>query len=270
LKADFVDHVNIPLRSKYLPKQKLLKKWCLRNVGAEDWDGKNIFLKFTKGHADLPTKSSFPVPVCKSGNLCELSAMIFTPETPGRYTAYFRLMKGETFFGPRIWVDIHVVENEEDLTKEDEQTQKRLERFEQRHAQQQQSNRIRESPVKQGIRHSQRKKASPARATTRRGKKEDRSSGLSLVQVPVVSQSERRVANVLKHDPAKHLNSPQLSISVTDISRRKKPAAFAEQLQELKNMGFNKEEDSVLSSLLRQHNGDINRVVETILSRQQK
>lgn len=231
--------------------------------------GKIFFLKFTKGHAKLPTKSVFPVPVCKSGNLCELSAMIFTPEKPGRYTAYFRLMKGETFFGPRIWVDIHVVENEDDLTKEDEQTQKRLERFEQRHTQKLGGQgRMRESPMKPSLRHSQRKKLSPARATTRRGKKEDRSSGLGLVQVPV-SQSERRVANVLKKDPSmKQKNlSGGLSISVTDISRIKN-TAYAEQLDELKSMGFGNEEDSILSSLLKQHNGDINRVVETLISRQ--
>ena len=35
-----------------------------------------------------------------------------------RYTAYFRLVKGDVFFGPRIWVDVHVVSNEEELVTE--------------------------------------------------------------------------------------------------------------------------------------------------------
>eukprot|EP00493_Phyllostaurus_siculus_P004228 UN04248 len=101
LNAEFVQHVNIPLRSKYLPEQKLLKKWCVRNVGSDDWD-KRVMLEFTKGTESLPTKNTFPVPECSSGSLCELSAMIMTPKEPGRYTSYFRLSREGTFFGPRI------------------------------------------------------------------------------------------------------------------------------------------------------------------------
>eukprot|EP00492_Amphilonche_elongata_P002145 TRINITY_DN2425_c0_g1_i1.p1 TRINITY_DN2425_c0_g1~~TRINITY_DN2425_c0_g1_i1.p1 ORF type:complete len:291 (+),score=48.33 TRINITY_DN2425_c0_g1_i1:53-874(+) len=97
LKAEFVQHVNIPLRSKYLPEQKLLKKWCVRNVGSDDWD-KRVMLEFTKGTESLPTKAKFPVPECPSGSLCELSAMIMTPKEPGRYTSYFRLSREGTSF----------------------------------------------------------------------------------------------------------------------------------------------------------------------------
>jgi len=159
LKAEFVQHVNIPLRSKYLPEQKLLKKWCVRNVGSDDWD-KRVMLEFTKGTESLPTKNSFPVPECPSGSLCELSAMILTPKKAGRYTSYFRLTREGTFFGPRIWVDVHVVATESELTEDDEMTQKRLERLENKATQQRAS--------------AQRNSTKRLRSSTRRSKKEER------------------------------------------------------------------------------------------------
>merc|ERR1719219_1498716 len=175
LKAEFVQHVNIPLRSKYLPEQKLLKKWCVRNVGSDDWD-KRVMLEFTKGTESLPTKPSFPVPECSSGSLCELSAMIMTPKEPGRYTSYFRLSREGTFFGPRIWVEVHVVATEAELTEDDEMTQKRLERLESQATQQRAS--------------AQRSSQKRIRSSTRRSKKKKDiiPSSLGFVSFPVHSK----------------------------------------------------------------------------------
>jgi len=292
LKAEFIDHVNIPLRSKYLPTQKLLKKWCVRNVGGESWDGQDVSLHFTKGDSFLPTRTVFKVPSCKSGSLCELSAMIKTPTEVGRYTAYFRLVKGETFFGPRIWVDIHVVKTEEELAKDDEQTAKRLERFEK------QQTILRESPMNPH-RHSARRsktKSSSVRETTRRSRKkssikstdnhnEESFSALGLVEIPVpssriiIKKSEKRTDDVPKtpKSPIERLDFPKRgNILVNEIEPKPEPkpktpdTPYQEQLRELESMGFGQQPDGSLLKLLNQHKGDVNRVVDDILSQQHK
>jgi len=277
LKADFIDHVNIPLRSKYLPNQKLMKKWCVRNVGCETWDGEDVSLHFTKGDNFLPTRTSFKVPPCKSGALCELSAMIQTPTKTGRYTAYFRLVKGDVFFGPRIWVDVHVVSNEEELAKDDEQTAKRLERFEK------QQQVLRESPINPHRVSARRSQKRTVRETTinRRSRKKstaaddkkEKFSGLGLVEVPVPrnNKSFRESTEVLmppKPEEPEQDEPLGLDIRVTEPKPKQPETPYKEQLTELKNMGFGHQPNGNLLSLLNQHKGDVSRVVEDILSQQ--
>jgi len=255
LKADFVDHVNIPLRSKYLSGQRLLKKWCVRNIGADAWD-ESVTLKFTKGDGTLPTKKTFNVPHCESGQLCELSALIQTPEKPGRYTAYFRLNRGDTNFGPRIWVDVHVVSTEEELTSTDDQTQKRLERIDNRAS---------------ATRPPQRRSAPKLRSSQRRTKLtksankntinldlDGGSSGLGYVDIPVFSSSKHASGG------SGSLRSSTLNIDAEEFKPSKSREMYDEQLKELKSMGFeNKDHNRVL---LTKHKGDITKVIEVLVA----
>lgn len=277
LKAEFVDHVNIPLRSKYLPGQKLLKKWCVRNVGADDWS-KDISLKFTKGDECLPTKKVFDVPTCSSGQLCELSAMIETPPKPGRYTAYFRLNRGDTFFGPRIWVDVHVVSTESELTEEDEQTQKRLERIENR-ASQQRSSQTRRSATKSSIRATQRRSSQKKKQSNSHiSNMEDDfrgHSGIGLVEIPVFEPREPRRStdrrsgrdSLQRGTLPPPLRNSTLNRDAEEFQpmQKRKPGLFDEQVKELYNMGFQGQDD-VIRCLLDQHNGDVVKVIDVLVS----
>jgi len=243
LKAEFVQHVNIPLRSKYLPEQKLLKKWCVRNVGSDDWD-KRVMLEFTKGTESLPTKNTFPVPECSSGSLCELSAMIMTPKEPGRYTSYFRLSREGTFFGPRIWVDVHVVATENELQEDDEMTQKRLERLENQATQQRAS--------------QQRNSTKRLRSSTRRSKKKkDAESSLGLVSFPVQPKMTKSNSTLNKNAEA----------FVPKSSRKKSP--WESQIQKIHALGMNTSEEK-LESLLKKYNGDISKTVNDLIDTENK
>lgn len=243
LKAEFVQHVNIPLRSKYLPEQKLLKKWCVRNVGSDDWD-KRVMLEFTKGTESLPTKNSFPVPECSSGSLCELSAMIMTPKQPGRYTSYFRLTREGTFFGPRIWVDVHVVATESELTEDDEMTQKRLERLESQATQQRAS--------------AQRNSAKRVRSSTRRSKKKkDTESSLVLVSFPVHPKMTK-TSSVLNKNAEAFVPKSSKEVSQWD-----------EQISKIHAMGFNQADDKV-ESLLSKYNGDVSKTINDLMDAESK
>lgn len=244
LKAEFVQHVNIPLRSKYLPEQKLLKKWCVRNVGSDDWD-KRVMLEFTKGTESLPTKNSFPVPECPSGSLCELSAMIMTPKKPGRYTSYFRLTREGTFFGPRIWVDVHVVATESELTEDDEMTQKRLERLENQATQQRAS--------------AQRNSTKRLRSSTRRSKKKKdaNESSLGLVSFPVHPKMTKTSSTLNKNAEA---FVPKSS---------KKISQWDEQISKIHAMGFNQTDEKV-ESLLSKYKGDVNKAINDLMDTENK
>jgi len=245
LKAEFVQHVNIPLRSKYLPEQKLLKKWCVRNVGSDDWD-KRVMLEFTKGTESLPTKPSFPVPVCASGALCELSAMIMTPEKPGRYTSYFRLSREGTFFGPRIWVDVHVVATEAELTEDDEMTQKRLERLESQQTQQRAS--------------AQRSSQKRIRSSTRRSKKKKDiippESSLGFVSFPVHSKpsSMQKTPSTLNKNAEAFI--PKSSRQESELD---------DKIKQIRSMGFEKASNEALENLLSKYHGDVNKAVTVLV-----
>ena len=58
--------------------------------------------------AELSLHERYPVKSAVPGETVQLSALIQTPETPGRYCTYFRLQKHGKFFGPRVWCDIIV------------------------------------------------------------------------------------------------------------------------------------------------------------------
>lgn len=270
LKADFIDHVNIPLRSKYLAGQRLLKKWCVRNVGADAWD-ESVKLKFTKGDDTLPTKKIFSVPNCDSGALCELSALIETPENPGRYTAYFRLNRGDINFGPRIWVDVHVVATEEELvTEADDQTQKRLEIIDNRASVTRPQPSRRSTPkLRKSLSKSQRstkikKPSAHGHSSLNNLDLDVGSSSLGYVNIPIFA-SKQQTNGSPDRSPCRNSKLNKDAEEFKPMIKNSNRDMYAEQIKELYNMGFDNHDDRI-PTLLKQHQGDMTKVIEVLVA----
>lgn len=120
--SKFLSHGNIPQHSTYLPKQILLKEWKLKNTGTKSWA--DCELIFVKGDSQLLMQDTqrFAVAACEPGEETNVTAMINTPEKPGRYKAVFRMQKlgvnmsanGQRF-GGQLFIDIHIVATQEEL-----------------------------------------------------------------------------------------------------------------------------------------------------------
>jgi len=109
-KATFVENVTIPERSVVGQSQSLLKTWRITNAGTTDWP-EGTKLIFLRGDRTLSSEEEYPVPPCKAGQTVDVSALILTPATSGRYTTVFRLADGDrTPFGPRLWCDLVVTD----------------------------------------------------------------------------------------------------------------------------------------------------------------
>jgi hypothetical protein len=114
VRATFVRDLSVPDRSETLPNQTLVKTWAVQNTGCTQWP-EGVKLIFIRGDRDISAQEEFPVPQAKPNETVEVSAVIQTPATKGRYTAHFRLAdKDRSFlFGPRLWVDFLVISGEE-------------------------------------------------------------------------------------------------------------------------------------------------------------
>jgi len=109
LQATFVRECNLQDRTEVSPSQTLVKTWELQNSGAMAWPAGT---KLTFARGDLPAiENSFDVagPV-EAGKTVQVSAVVRTPCSPGRYRAFFKLEDNQNNrFGPRLWCDVTVV-----------------------------------------------------------------------------------------------------------------------------------------------------------------
>jgi len=82
------------------PSQTLVKTWQLQNTGAVAWpSGAKLLYK----RGDLPFESSFPVTAAEPGAIVEVSAVVRTPQTMGKFRSVFRLVDASgKKFGPRL------------------------------------------------------------------------------------------------------------------------------------------------------------------------
>jgi hypothetical protein len=129
LKAVFVRDVTLPDQSYYPLDTVLTKTWQIRNNGEHAW-GDDIELVFFKGNRSLTLEAKYPCINAKAGQSVDVSAAIKTPNKPGRFVAYYRLQRGNEWFGPRLWVDIYVVAEANEVPKQDkfEKVQMKLEK----------------------------------------------------------------------------------------------------------------------------------------------
>jgi len=101
---------DITLSDGSYPTDTILQKtWEIKNNGDMEW-GNGVELVFFKGNETLALQKSYAVSNAKPQECIQMSVMIRTPTIAGRYCAYFRLQKNGNKFGPRVWVDIFVVE----------------------------------------------------------------------------------------------------------------------------------------------------------------
>jgi len=88
-----------------------VKTWEVKNIGTNAWpEGtKLIYVKGT-----LPsTENEYEVPQVQPGLAVDVSALVQTPQFPGRYQAEFRLgnpKNKDDFFGPTLTCDLIVVD----------------------------------------------------------------------------------------------------------------------------------------------------------------
>lgn len=124
LRVKYVGDVSLPDRTVVDGGQTLIKTWQLKNIGDTAWP-EGTALIFVKGDESLvPQQVKFPVAAAAPGQTIQASAVINTPTKPGRYTAYFRLQTPNTNarngrkFGKRVWVDLIVADNEQDVVEQ--------------------------------------------------------------------------------------------------------------------------------------------------------
>lgn len=111
--------VSIPDRSEVQCGQLVLKKWEVKNTGNSGWPI-NTRLTFFRGDRIFTAQDSFEVPLAQSGEVVEVTAILKTPEIPGRITAYFRLADPDgKYFGATLWVDVLVVSDKNDGASEE-------------------------------------------------------------------------------------------------------------------------------------------------------
>eukprot|EP00457_Paulinella_chromatophora_P003585 gb/GEZN01003593.1/.p1 GENE.gb/GEZN01003593.1/~~gb/GEZN01003593.1/.p1 ORF type:complete len:577 (-),score=83.15 gb/GEZN01003593.1/:368-2098(-) len=121
-KAKFMKDLNLPDRSQVKPSQTLIKTWQLSNSGTMPWPrgtGVKLFRSCTRTADPKPEMepceivdpdSRFPVQAATPGQTVDVSVILTTPPSAGRCRAFFRLVTDENqFFGPRMWLDIDVV-----------------------------------------------------------------------------------------------------------------------------------------------------------------
>jgi len=99
------------------------KTWEVKNTGEEEW-GENIELVFIRGNETLALEKRYRVPKAKPQETVQITAAIQIPAVSGRYSAVFRLHENGRPFGPRLWVDVTALgDNDGDNDREDEQKQ---------------------------------------------------------------------------------------------------------------------------------------------------
>ena len=111
-KAQFVKHVTMAeTRATYRPNTTMVKTWRLRNTSPISW-GCDVQLDYFKGNKQLFLSERYTVPDAQPGEEVDISATLRTPNVNGRVCTYFRLQKQGRWFGPRVWCDMLVTEQD--------------------------------------------------------------------------------------------------------------------------------------------------------------
>jgi len=107
-RAKLVKECNLLDGTEVSASQTLVKTWQMQNVGVLAWPTGTKLL-YMRGN--LPFESSFPVGAAEPGAIVEVSAVVRTPQTSGKYRSVFRLVDATgKKFGARLVcaVTVHV------------------------------------------------------------------------------------------------------------------------------------------------------------------
>ncbi|KAI5062371.1 hypothetical protein GOP47_0022910 [Adiantum capillus-veneris] len=120
LDSRFVHHLNFPDGGEIIMGKKFTKSWRLRNSGILPWPSATQ-LVYAGGDV-LGSQKAYALEIPKSGLLLgaeiDVSVDLVTPDRPGRFVSYWRLMAptGQKF-GQKIWVIIQVISKPEQLNQ---------------------------------------------------------------------------------------------------------------------------------------------------------
>lgn len=105
-----VKDVTLTDGSEVPPSSGLIKIWKLKNSSSIEWPAHSV-LRHTAGPSLGFAQNIFLETTVKPGAEIEISTRLVSPAEPGRFVAHFRLQTPSgSFVGPRLWVDIKVVE----------------------------------------------------------------------------------------------------------------------------------------------------------------
>ncbi|KAK4705812.1 hypothetical protein P7C70_g380, partial [Phenoliferia sp. Uapishka_3] len=116
--AEFVCDVTLMDRSSVAPGALFTKIWKVKNNGATSWPAGTHLVHvggYSTSTEDIATKD---VPLAEAGATVEIQCDLKAPEDEGRVMFLFRLSDAENnVFGERIWVDITVVQFDEEALR---------------------------------------------------------------------------------------------------------------------------------------------------------
>jgi len=237
-KATFVRDVTVPDGVSCYPGITMTKTWALKNTGLSPWPV-GVKLIFISG--DLKPERIFEVPCAAAGQIVDVSAVLQAPMKPQQYIGYYRLCTAEgQKFGPRIWVDLVVVQPQ---TSEDSKASPKV-------TEPKDKVEATEPPV------TEPKQVVVVAAPWPEVVPEPVEEPKPEVKVP---ESEPEPEPKLESEP-----KPEAKAELVPVAEPAVPSKYAVQMETLRGMGFT---DNVLNDyLLSNNNGNVQRVVEWILS----
>ena len=112
--ARFVRDVTIPDGTSVAPGSVIKKSWKIRNDGEVSWPATSVIA--SAGGDLLGFQDAQPVSPIRPNQETDITVELTAPVATGRYVGYFRLRTGPTgtFFGQRFWVDIRIIDEEDE------------------------------------------------------------------------------------------------------------------------------------------------------------
>jgi len=258
-RASFIEDITLRDGISCYPGITVLKIWALKNNGETRWP-EGVHLLFLSG--ELTPKRLMEVPRAESGDVVNVSAEIELPIAPKQYTGYYRLATAEgKKFGPRIWVDLIVVQPEKEVKMQKEPEKP----IEEKQPESLDAPKV-DSPapntdtdVQIQIIASASVSELPRLEENKADAKQDPNGAPMDAKKPEetvipVQKSEEPHIQMDTKEPVKKQEQPKVQV----------PSPYAQQLEILAGMGF--QETELNSYLLANNEGNVQRVVEWILS----
>ncbi|OQR95461.1 hypothetical protein THRCLA_07857 [Thraustotheca clavata] len=240
LRSRFVEDITIPDGTVCAPGQTLTKKWRLQNNGNNAWpQGCEVQVV---GGMGIVAQAPIPVPPLAPGEDFVLSIDVQAPLENGRFVCYFRVCSPSgSRFGHRFWVDLVVDDSiprsfEENITTEEDKEETQSSSDEQDHVDEDVSSIPMATLVVQ----------------------DDAPEVTIEPQLQTSEITQVTEVDAIDEEP-QLVQSSEVNTAVTENDTYE----FATQLEELMLMGFTDEE--LNRSLLNQHNGNLERLIEILL-----
>jgi len=257
--AAFVRDLTFPAGSTVRAGATVRKVWSLRNTGDQSWP-RGTHLIFTGG--DLMPESAGRmnpqvalVPTAEPNEIVHISVDILVPNELGRFRATFRLATAEGIrFGPRIWIDLRVPEEQEE---EEENEQKQQEED----AQQQQEE------VHEEVERAEEEEEE------KQHEQEPQQEQQPQVSAPIPEPVQEEPVVAVPAPEAVPIQEQPVAAPVAQPSVPAAPSAprfqYSNQMATLRSMGFTSSPE-IYRYLLLNNNGDVQKVVDHLLTHPQQ